>query len=216
MKQGPRIAAAMAIGYALGRTRRMKLALMAGGVLAGRRMGGREELPSNADDETSSSALTGEFGALRDRLVDAARAAAVAAASDKIGSLSDTLSERAADIRSPRADSSRDADEEATAGAEREQEPPGDESEQDDDSGDTAAQESSVDDGRDRDTASKSGKSGTGTRAPREPATPGGPSAGDREAAPKKPKKPKAASSSRDSSSRGSSSRGRKSDGSDE
>lgn len=37
-KSGGRVAAAVVIGYLLGRTRRMKLALTVGGVLAGRRL----------------------------------------------------------------------------------------------------------------------------------------------------------------------------------
>ncbi|MDI2030360.1 hypothetical protein QFW96_17145 [Saccharopolyspora sp. TS4A08] len=123
MKQGPQIATAVAIGYALGRSRRMKLALMVGGVVLGRRMGDPKELLAKAGNTLSPS------GELRDRLVDAAKTAAVAAASSKLDSLGDNLSERAAKIRSPQSDSSESEDEE-TKSTSSEQDESGSEQEQ--------------------------------------------------------------------------------------
>ena len=106
MKSGPRIATAVAIGYALGRSRRMKLAIMVGGALAGQRVGNPKELLAKASTAVSSSPELSELGStLRARLTDAARTAAVAAASNKIDSIGDSLSERAAKIRSPESDS---------------------------------------------------------------------------------------------------------------
>jgi hypothetical protein len=106
MKSGPRIATAVAIGYALGRSRRMKLAIMVGGMLAGQRVGNPKELLAKASTAVSSSPELSELGnTLRSRLTDAARTAAVAAASNKIDDIGDSLSERAAKIRSPESDS---------------------------------------------------------------------------------------------------------------
>lgn len=99
------IATAVAVGYALGRTRRMKLALMAGGVLLGR----RAKSPTDLLAKAGGAVPTG----LRDRLVDAARSAAVSAASNKIDSLGDDLSDRAAKIRSSQDESEEPPQEEA-------------------------------------------------------------------------------------------------------
>ncbi|WP_406690019.1 hypothetical protein REH65_29395 [Saccharopolyspora sp. ID03-671] len=170
MKQGPQIATAVAIGYALGRSRRMKLALMVGGVVLGRRMGDPKELLAKAGDTLSPS------GELRDRLVDAAKTAAVAAASSKLDSLGDNLSERAAKIRSPQSDSS-ESEEEGTKSTSSEQDESG--SEQDKSGSD---QEQPSGEKQERTSAAKS------ARPPRKPSAP--------RAASTAPRKKAAASSS--------------------
>ncbi|MBB5158538.1 hypothetical protein [Saccharopolyspora phatthalungensis] len=104
MKSGPHIALAVGIGYVLGRSRKMKLAIMVGAMMAGRRLpldprdllaqgskllGGSPELKKLTDDA-------------RDRLLDAAKTAAIAAATNKIDSIGDNLTKRAAGLRVPR------------------------------------------------------------------------------------------------------------------
>lgn len=164
MKQGPQIATAVAIGYALGRSRRMKLALMVGGVVLGRRMGDPKELLAKAGGAVSPS---GELGsALRDRLVEAARTAAVAAASNEIESVSNNLSERAAKLRSPQSDSSESED-----GGEESASSEGPE---------TPEQRTSTEDEREPESSEKRSSSaddqraepGTRARAPRKPSAP--------------------------------------------
>ena len=103
MQTGPRIAAAIAVGYALGRTRKMKLAITVGGVLAGRRLSTApgKVLTEGAKRVSSSPQLSSLAGELRGRLVEAATSAATAAASNKIESWGDQLSERAENLRNP-------------------------------------------------------------------------------------------------------------------
>ncbi len=93
MKRGPQMALAVAGGYVLGRSKRMKLALMLGGFAAGRRIGG-----SPADLVTEGSKLIGsspELGRLaeqlRSGLVEAGKSAAAAAAARQVDALSDRL-----------------------------------------------------------------------------------------------------------------------------
>lgn len=104
MKAGPQIATAVVVGYALGRTRKMKLAIAIGSMMAGRRLTtnpgeiferGIERIASSPQ----ASRLTGE---LRDQLLNAVKAAAVATASNKIESLGDSISKRAQDLRAER------------------------------------------------------------------------------------------------------------------
>ncbi|MGV9733579.1 hypothetical protein ACWDT5_05760 [Rhodococcus aetherivorans] len=98
MKGGARVAAGVSIGYFLGRTHKMRLALM----LAGAGLTGR--LPSNPQDILkrgasmmgSSPELVKITDAVRGELMSAARAAAVTAASNRIDSLNDRLQQRAA------------------------------------------------------------------------------------------------------------------------
>lgn len=93
-----RIAAAVAVGYLLGRTRKMKLAIVVGGLLAGKKLptDPTELLKQGLSSVSGSEALTGD---LRARLVDAAKTAAGAAASRRIDSWGDALTERAAGLR---------------------------------------------------------------------------------------------------------------------
>ena len=185
MKQGPQIATAVAIGYVLGRSRKMKLALMMGGLVLGQRMGDPKELLAKAGEAVARSDEVGELGSvLRDRLVDAAKTAAVAAASNKLDSLGDNLSERAAKIRSPQSESA-ESDDEDQESASSGQEPESSEQqakvpEQQTKEAKTPKQRSSTDD--------QAAQSGKRTRAPRKPSAP--------RAASTAPRKKAAASSS--------------------
>lgn len=97
MKGGARVAAGVSIGYFLGRTHKMRLALM----LAGAGLTGR--LPSNPQDILkrgasmvgSSPELVKITDSVRGELMSAARAAAVTAASNRIDSLNERLQQRA-------------------------------------------------------------------------------------------------------------------------
>ncbi|OLT48549.1 hypothetical protein BJF85_12100 [Saccharomonospora sp. CUA-673] len=168
MKQAPRTALAMAVGYALGRSRRMKLALMAGGVLVGRRLssGGSR---ADGDGGSAAGAVGGEVThALRDRLVGAARTAAVAAASDGIDSLGNSLTERANRIRGgPDADTDIDDTDTGTA----------DDPATDSDSGADSGPADSDDAG---DSAESGGRAQRKPRAPRTPGRTAGSGSGKR------------------------------------
>ncbi|MCX2730500.1 hypothetical protein OOZ19_09620 [Saccharopolyspora sp. NFXS83] len=96
-----RIAAAVALGYFLGRTKKMKLAIVVGGVLAGKKLptDPAELLRQGVKSVAGSDELSSLTRDVRGQLVEAAKAAATAAASRKIESLGDSLSERAAGLR---------------------------------------------------------------------------------------------------------------------
>ncbi|MGW3483631.1 hypothetical protein [Rhodococcus indonesiensis] len=121
MKGGARVAAGVSIGYFLGRTHKMRLALM----LAGAGLTGR--LPSNPQDILkrgasmvgSSPELVKITDSVRGELMSAARAAAVTAASNRIDSLNERLQQRAAGR--PKA-SEEEPEEEEYAGEEPEDE----------------------------------------------------------------------------------------------
>lgn len=130
MKSGPRIATAVAIGYILGRTRRMKLAITVGSVLAGRKLGAdpKELLQKAGKLASASPELSQLSDTVRGQLLEAARTAATAAASNKIDALGESLTERAAKVRAPasaRGSTETDeADAADAADAETEQEEP--------------------------------------------------------------------------------------------
>lgn len=96
-----RIAAAVALGYFLGRTKKMKLAIVVGGILAGKKLptDPAELLRQGVKSVAGSDELSSLTRDVRGQLVEAAKAAATAAASRKIESLGDSLSERAAGLR---------------------------------------------------------------------------------------------------------------------
>ncbi|MEV5541816.1 hypothetical protein AB0L13_33740 [Saccharopolyspora shandongensis] len=101
MKSGPQIALAIAIGYVLGRSRKMKLAIATAGVMAGRRLGvnPKDLLAQGGKAIVGSPELKKLTGEARERLMDAAKAAAIAAATNKIDSIGDNLTKRAAGLR---------------------------------------------------------------------------------------------------------------------
>ncbi|MDT7753719.1 MAG: hypothetical protein QOD96_7381, partial [Pseudonocardiales bacterium] len=95
MKCGARVAIGVAGGYFLGRTKKMKLALMLGGMAAGRQAGGPAELLGQGAKLLGS---TPELAALRDqltgRLVAAGKDAVMAVAARQLESLTDRVSDR--------------------------------------------------------------------------------------------------------------------------
>jgi hypothetical protein len=105
MNTGTRVGLAVAAGYVLGRCHKMKWALAAAA------LAGRGQLPSGAGGLvqqgvkllSSSPEFTKLTDEMKGRLVDAGKAAAVAAVSSKIDSLSEGLRERSEAMRAPKA-----------------------------------------------------------------------------------------------------------------
>lgn len=95
MKCGARVALGVAGGYLLGRTKKMKLALMLGGMAAGRRVGGPGELLSRGTKllETSPE-LSRLVGDVRGRLLEAGKGAALAVAARQVEALTDRVGKR--------------------------------------------------------------------------------------------------------------------------
>ena len=95
MKCGARVALGVVGGYFLGRTKKMKLAMMLGGMAAGRRAGGPGELLKTGTKLLSSSPelsrLTDE---VRGRLLEAGKSAALAVAARQVESLTDRVGKR--------------------------------------------------------------------------------------------------------------------------
>ncbi|QUH05779.1 hypothetical protein HUO13_04900 [Saccharopolyspora erythraea] len=94
---------AVAVGYILGRSRKMKLAITVGGMMAGRRLAGNPAklLEQGGKLLAESPELKKLTGDARQRLLEAAKGAALAAASNKIDSLGANLSKRAEGLRTP-------------------------------------------------------------------------------------------------------------------
>lgn len=116
MKCGMRMAGAVGIGYVLGRTRKMKFALMlAGAGLSGR--GGPQALLERTTSAVGSSPELAKLTeTVRGELLEAARAAAVTAASNRIDSLNARLQHHpdiGADLGTPQAEDSGGEDEPA-------------------------------------------------------------------------------------------------------
>jgi hypothetical protein len=110
MKCGARVAIGVVAGYFLGRTKKMKLALMLGGMAAGRRSGGPAELLGRGAKLLESNP---ELATLREqvqgRLVEAGKGAVLAVATRQIESLSDRVSQRVERLADPgRVDDVRD------------------------------------------------------------------------------------------------------------
>jgi hypothetical protein len=103
VKCGARIAMGVAGGYFLGRTKKMKLALMLGGWAAGRQLGGPGQILGQATkvlgDSPELTALTDQ---VRGRLLEAGKDAAMAVATRRVEALTDRVGRRVeelADVR---------------------------------------------------------------------------------------------------------------------
>ncbi|MFW6090315.1 MAG: hypothetical protein ACODAF_00470, partial [Actinomycetota bacterium] len=96
MNTGAKIAAAVAAGYFLGRTKKLKLAILAGGLLAGRKLptDPRELVQEGLQYLQNSPEVARLTEQVRGSLLDAARSAAVSTATSRIDSLSESLHER--------------------------------------------------------------------------------------------------------------------------
>jgi len=110
MKGGPQAAMALAVGYLLGRRRKLRTAtVMAGGMAVGAASGlggvalrrGAKMLANTEMLNKVSPQLTEVVDAVRNDLLDAGKAAAAAAISGRIDSLTDTLHDRADSLRNP-------------------------------------------------------------------------------------------------------------------
>jgi hypothetical protein len=95
VKCGLRVALGVAGGYFLGRTKKMKLAMMLAGVAAGRQAGGPGELLKGGTKLLAGrpelARLTDE---VRGRLLEAGKAAAVAVATRQVENLTDRVGKR--------------------------------------------------------------------------------------------------------------------------
>ena len=97
MKPGARVALGVGIGYFLGRTKKMRLAMMlAGAGVTGKLPANPQELLQRGSSMIGSSPeITKITDSVRGELVNAARAAAVTAVSNRIDALNDRLQTRA-------------------------------------------------------------------------------------------------------------------------
>jgi hypothetical protein len=113
VKCGARVALGVVGGYFLGRTKKMKLAMMLGGMAAGRRAGGPGELLKTGTKLLNSSPelsrLTDE---VRGRLLEAGKSAALAVAARQVESLTDRVGKRVESLGDVAAPRRRKADEE--------------------------------------------------------------------------------------------------------
>jgi hypothetical protein len=101
MKTGARVGLAIAAGYCLGRLHKMKWALTLAALAGRKRLSGSSVglLEQGAKFLASSPELAKLTEEMRGQLVDAGKAAAVAAVSGKINSLSDELRDRSEAMR---------------------------------------------------------------------------------------------------------------------
>jgi hypothetical protein len=92
VKCGARIALGVAGGYFLGRTKKMKLALVLGGMAAGRQTGGPGQLLQQGAKLLGQSPDLGRLtDEIRGRLLEAGKGAAVAVATRQVEALTDRL-----------------------------------------------------------------------------------------------------------------------------
>ena len=92
MKCGARVALGIAGGYLLGRTKKMKVALMVGGLAAGKRAGGPGQLLAQGTKLIGQSPeLTRISDEVRGRLLDAGKAAAMAVATRQVEALTERV-----------------------------------------------------------------------------------------------------------------------------
>lgn len=148
MKCGARVALGVAGGYFLGRTKKMKLALMLAGVAAGRQAGGPGALLGQGKNLLNASPellrLTDE---VKGRLIDAGKGAALAVATRQVEALTDRVAGRVESSLGNIADRGRGSrnsshDEEDVADEEFEEARVDDEPPEDDD---TEPQDSAID-----------------------------------------------------------------------
>ncbi len=101
MNTGAKIATAVAAGYLLGRTKKLKLAIVVGGLLAGRKLptDPRELVQQGMQYLQSSPELARLTEQVRGTLLNAVRSAAVSTASSRLDSLSESLHQRSERLR---------------------------------------------------------------------------------------------------------------------
>lgn len=110
MKAGTQVALAIGTGYLLGRSRKMRLAMMLGaGAMAGGTSGIGGQLVKRGTKALGSADLLGKVspqlaeitGLLRNDLLDAGKGAARAAVNSRVDALSDSIRDRADTWRNP-------------------------------------------------------------------------------------------------------------------
>jgi hypothetical protein len=103
MGNGVRMAAAVGLGYLLGRTRKMRVALMLAGAGATGRLGKNPGVlvKQGMDLLGSSKELSSLTETVRGRLTEAGKAAAVTAVSSQVDSLSDRIEQRTRSLSAP-------------------------------------------------------------------------------------------------------------------
>jgi hypothetical protein len=113
MSAGAKIAAAVASGYLLGRTKKLKLAITVGGMLAGKKIATdpRSLMKQGAELIESNPELSKLQDQIRSQLFDAARKAAVASAGQRMNMLSDSIRERSERLSLSRGQEDEDAGE---------------------------------------------------------------------------------------------------------
>ena len=158
MKSGARVALGVASGYLLGRTKKMKLALMIAGMAAGRQAGGPGALLRQGKDLLGQSPeLTRLSGALRGRLMDAGKAAAMAVVTRQVESLTDRVGQRVESLAEP-----------ASRGKKESRDEPAVDEYDDDESADESADQESeepTDSGRGREEEEAEPRSGRGRQS---------------------------------------------------
>ena len=126
MSNEAKVVAAVASGYLLGRTKKMKLAITIGSMLAGQRVATspRGLLKQGQELVESNPELAKIQDQIRDKLFEAAKAAAVATLSSRLEMFSDSLRTRTDDLRGlAELEAPSDESEEAEEPEEGEEEP---------------------------------------------------------------------------------------------
>src|SRR5690606_33209232 len=100
MSTGTRVAVALASGMLLGRTKKQKLAITVGGLLLGRKIDTDSLIKQGQGVLEGSPELSRLTEQVRGTLLEAVRAAAIAAASKRLDAVSDSLHERSERMRS--------------------------------------------------------------------------------------------------------------------
>lgn len=95
MKPAPHVVVAVGIGYLLGRTRKMRLALMIAAASATGKFGGTRQLLQQGVKRLAASPELGKItDSVRGELLESAKSAAIAAASGRIESLNSRIQDQ--------------------------------------------------------------------------------------------------------------------------
>jgi outer membrane biosynthesis protein TonB len=139
MTPGLKVAGAIGVGYVLGRKHKMRMAMTLGTAAAVGQLGqARDLLKDRATEKVASSANLGKLAEPGQRLLEAGEAAAMAAVTSRIDSVSDQLHGRAEALRRPGAAAEAEEPEGEEAEAE---EPEGEEAEAEEPEGEEAEAE---------------------------------------------------------------------------
>jgi hypothetical protein len=134
MSTKSRVATAVAAGYVLGRFKKLRLAVMAGSALTNdsvrnAALGYVKKGSGRFGSTSAGQTLTQQVGA---KLVDAGKAAALAAAASRVDSISDRLAARSSSLRGTETEEAPEGEAEPTDESESDDEEPTDEAEVED------------------------------------------------------------------------------------